>query len=89
MYPIEFLLSPDAAAQRMIERKPKVVVHVELASDRFEELDADDLDHGHRLADNWVTNMRAISAAVRPVLSTGMLGKIDGSIHAADLEDAA
>lgn len=83
MQTIQFLLSADAADQRMVARKPTVVVHVEVEAGRFIELDADDLAHGHRLAQMWVdpAQMGKMSSAVRPVRTDGTLGRIDGRIY--------
>ncbi len=77
---ISFLLSADAAGQRMIERKPAFVVHVETSSnmsvaDRFVELDADNMEHAGNLADAWVDRMGNASAAIRRVMPDGTLHK--------------
>mgnify|MGYP000023512927 FL=1 len=77
---LSFLLSADAAEQRMIERKPAFVVHVETSSDmsaadRFVELDADDAEHASNLADAWVNSMGNASAAIRRVMPDGTLHK--------------
>lgn len=79
---IEFFMSDEAARLRMIERKPIVVVHAEVGNGVFVELDADDLDHGHRLAASWTKNVaHCISAAVRVVRKDGKLSRVDGRIH--------
>ena len=75
---LSFLLSADAASQRMIERKPAFVVHVETSSDmavadRFVELDADDAEHAGNIADAWVDRMGNASAAIRRVMADGTL----------------
>ena len=80
MATLSFLLSADAAEQRMAERKPAFVVHVETSSDmsvadRFIELDADDADHAGNLADAWVDRMGNASAAIRRVMPDGTLHK--------------
>jgi len=77
---LSFLLSADAADQRMIERKPAFVVHVETDSDmsvadRFVELDAEDAEHAGNLADAWVDRMGNASAAIRRVMADGTLHK--------------
>ena len=77
---LSFLLSADAAEQRIIERKPAFVVHVETSSDmsiadRFVELDADDAEHAGNLADAWVDIMGNASAAIRRVMPDGTLHK--------------
>lgn len=77
---LSFLLSADAAGQRIVERKPAFVVHVETSSDmgvadRFVELDADDAEHAGNLADAWVDRMGNASAAIRRVMA-------DGTLHA-------
>ena len=79
---IKFLLSSEAAEMRNRSRKPAFVVHAEIRPHEFVELDADDAEHGHRLAAMWCDSASAISAAVRKVLPDGSLSKIDGSIHA-------
>ena len=80
MATLSFLLSADAAEQRMVERKPAFVVHVETSSDmsvadRFVELDADGADHAGNLADAWVDRMGNASAAIRRVMPDGTLHK--------------
>jgi hypothetical protein len=77
---LSFLLSADAAGQRMIERKPAFVVHVETDSDmsvadRFVELDADDAQQASNIADAWVDRMGNASAAIRRVMADGTLHK--------------
>jgi hypothetical protein len=77
---LSFLLSADAAEQRMTERKPAFVVHVETSSDmsvadRFVELDAGDIEQAGNLADAWVDRMGNASAAVRRVMPDGTLHK--------------
>ena len=77
---LSFLLSADAAEQRMAERKPAFVVHVETSSDmsvadRFVELDAGDIEQAGNLADAWVDRMGNASAAVRRVMPDGTLHK--------------
>jgi len=80
MHTISFLLSADAASQRMIARKPQFVVHVETSGDiakaqRFVELDADDAEMAANIADAWVYSMGNASAAIRRVMHTGELHK--------------
>ena len=75
---LSFLLSADAAGQRMVERQPSLVVHVEIHSDmnvadRFVEIDADDLGHAEVLAHTWVKTMGKASAAIRRVYTDGTL----------------
>lgn len=77
---LSFLLSADAAEQRMTERKPAFVVHVETSSDmsvadRFVELDAGDIEQAGSLADAWVDRMGNASAAIRRVMPDGTLHK--------------
>lgn len=77
---LSFLLSSDAAEQRMIERKPAFVVHVETFSDmavadRFVELDANDAEQAGNIADAWVDRMGNASAAIRRVMPDGTLHK--------------
>lgn len=78
MSTLSFLLSRQAANERIAERKPKFVVHVEthsdwLVADRFIELDAYDIDEAHDLATAWVDHLGNTSAAVRRVVSDGTL----------------
>ena len=78
MNTLSFLLSADAASQRMIERKPAFVVHVERSSDmsvadRFVELDAEDAEQASNIADAWVDRMGSASAAIRRVMADGTL----------------
>lgn len=75
---LSFLLSAEAAAARMTERKPAFVVHVETHSDftvadRFQELDADSIEHASNIADQWVLKMGNASAAIRRVMHDGTL----------------
>ena len=77
---LSFLLSADAASQRMSSRKPAFVVHVETSSDmdvadRFVELDAQDMEQAGNIADAWVERMGNASAAIRRVMA-------DGTLHA-------
>jgi hypothetical protein len=77
---LSFLLSADAAEQRMNERKPAFVVHVETSSDmsvadRFVELDAGDIEQAGNIADAWVDRMGNASAAIRRVMPDGTLHK--------------
>lgn len=80
-FSLSFLLSSDAAAQRMAQRKPRFVVHAEMISgldrnsDRFQEIDADDLAHAHNLARHWIDKFGAASAAIRRVDPDGSLNK--------------
>ncbi len=78
---ISFLRSSEAAEQRMISRKPAWVVHAEVESGLFVELDADDADHAHRLAANWCERGAAISASARRALHNGTLCRPSGRIH--------
>ena len=79
MHALSFLLSHDAANARMIERKPRFVVHLELVSGmdrdvpRFEELDADSAEHADKIGSAWKQNSMCISYAVRRVMHTGEL----------------
>jgi hypothetical protein len=76
MYTIEFLLSYQAEAPRAARSKTGCVVHVECRGEgpeRFQELDADNVDHGLVLANSWVQNGAAVSAAVRRKLPNGEL----------------
>ena len=80
MHTISFLLSADAASQRMIARKPQFVVHVETSGDiakaqRFVELDADDAEMAANIANAWVYSMGNASAAIRWVMHNGELHK--------------
>lgn len=79
-YALSFLLGSEAAEMRT-QRAPKFVVHVELFSGKFTELDAEDVDHGHRLACDWCEREAAQSAAVRRVFDDGSLSKVVGEIH--------
>ena len=77
---LSFLLSSEAASARMTERKPTYVCHMEVdtMSDAcMVELDADSRDNAHTLAQSWLTNGRAISAAIRTVHADGTLGAAD------------
>ena len=77
MYTIEFLLSYQAEAPRAARSKTGCVVHVECSRgegpERFQELDADNVDHGRILANDWVERGAAVSAAVRRKLPNGEL----------------
>lgn len=75
MAALSFLLSSDAAAQRMIERKPRFVVHAEARGGEFSELDAECAQHAHNIASAWTQNGLADSAAVRRVFHDGSLGQ--------------
>lgn len=76
---LAFLLSDEAAKQRMIERNPSFVVHLEVVSgmdrdtDRFEELDAESADHANNIGSAWKDNGMCHSYAVRRVMHTGEL----------------
>jgi hypothetical protein len=55
-YSLSFLLSAAAADQRMSQRKPAFVVHIDTSGDvtdahRFLELDASDIEHASNLVD--------------------------------------
>ncbi len=80
-YPLSFLISPEAASARMSQRKPAWVAHVETAVGQFQELDADDADHAHRLSAHWCEHGLAISASARRVLHDGTLCRPSGRIH--------
>lgn len=79
---LSFLLSSAAASQRA-NREPsaRFVVHAEVVSgmdresERFVEIDADDVEHAHTLARHWIDTFGAISAAVRRKEPNGALHK--------------
>ena len=74
---LSFLLSSDAAEQRMIERKPAFVVHLEVApgtDSPMTEIDAIDLDHAQLISCDWLCKGRAVSAGIRQVNDLGFLG---------------
>ena len=78
-----YLLSSEAATARMAERKPSYVVHLEVApytDAPLTELDAESRDHAQNIAQNWLTNGRAVSAGIRRV-------RVDGTLVAADILD--
>ena len=86
---LSFLLSSDAASARMIERKPSVVVHLEVApytDAPMTELDADNRDHAYTLARHWLINGMAHSAGIRSVKADGTLGEPD-ILDLSDFED--
>ena len=83
---ISFLLSSDAASMRRHrvysgENVSAFVVHCEVSSGEFQELDAESLENGHTIASVWCKNGMAISAAVRRVWPDGSLGPVIGRIH--------
>ena len=76
-YSLSFLLSAPAADQRMAERKPAFVVHVDTSGDvteahRFLELDAMDVEHASNLVDAYSEGNACTT--IRRVMS-------DGSLH--------
>jgi hypothetical protein len=86
---LSFLLSSEAATARMAERKPSFVVHVEVApytDAPLTELDAENRNHAYTLAQNWLTNGRAVSAGIRRVRADGTLGEAD-ILDLSDFED--
>ena len=77
---LSFLLSADAAEQRMTERNPAFVVHLETSrdmavADRFVELAAGEIEQAGNPPDAWVDRMGNASAAVRRVMPDGTLHK--------------
>lgn len=77
---LSFLLSCDAAKQRVARGCGGFVVHVEVSGDlnepcRFVECDADDLSHAIDVAETWVHEMGKVSAAIRRVDRGGSLHK--------------
>lgn len=78
---LSFLLSSEAAVQRATRSTASFVVHAETVSgldretERFVEIDADDVDHAHNLARHWVDVFGAVSAAVRRRDPDGTLHK--------------
>ena len=79
MQSLSFLLSCEAANARMVVRKPRFVVHLEVSSGmdrdtpRFEELDADSAEHAELIGSSWKQNGMCISFAVRRVMHSGEL----------------
>jgi len=86
---LSFLLSSEAATARMAERKPSYVVHLEVApytDAPLTELDAESRNHAQNIAQNWLTNGRAVSAGIRKVRADGTLREAD-IIDLSDFED--
>jgi hypothetical protein len=79
---ISFLTDSRIAQNGRKARGADCVVHIERSVSQgpqdkvFFELDADDFDHAVRLAETWVEVHGAISAAIRPVKSSGAVGGI-------------
>lgn len=77
---IKYLTSTEAAAARMVKRKPAYVVHLEVApytDAPMTELDADSPEHANTIACHWLVNGTAHSAAIRKVSDDGTLGEPD------------
>lgn len=80
-YSLAFLLSDDAATIRVAERKPAFVVHLEVVAGydretpRFEEMDADSVEHAENIGDMWKTHGMCHSYSVRPV------SMLNGKLH--------
>jgi len=82
-YTFDFIFGAEAHAGRAARRTQAgceyghkgVVVIVEVAHMRYEELDADSIEHGEGLARAWVQNRMAIAASVWTVTEAGALGK--------------
>jgi len=73
---LKFLMSKEAAYQRMLKRKPAFVVHIRTENlEHFIELDADSPEQGEIIAKNWVTNMGKTSASIRRVFYDGTLAE--------------
>ena len=73
----------------MAERKPSYVVHLEVApytDAPLTELDADTRNLAQNIAQNWLTNGRAVSAGIRKVRADGTLGEAD-ILDLSDFED--
>ena len=75
---LSFLISAEAAAERMVERKPNFVVHIELdhgsdVADRFVELDCITLNGAMRLIDDWMRDGKYASGSMRRVMDDGEL----------------
>ena len=71
---LEFLVSPEAAALRMLERKPAYVAHVELAAGGYVEMDAASRDAAYNLAQTIIKSWDgAIGVSVRKVKGDGSL----------------
>jgi hypothetical protein len=79
--PLSYFFDRDVAEKRMASRKPAWVVHCEVSIGSFIEVDAGDADHARALAQNWVKNGAALSAAVRRVFPDGTLGAVIGSVE--------
>lgn len=87
---LEYLMSKDAAADRMVDRKPNIVVHLEVPEFSVSgmiELDATDLVHANNIARDWLVNGRAASAGVRKVNPNGTLSQDVTVLDAMDFED--
>lgn len=92
-----FLLSHDAKAQRVArldgypligEVRPIIVVHVEVQSRSFIELDADDVDHAKRLVKTWIRDRGNISARFHFVTKDGSLTLPSKIFDFRDFDDA-
>ncbi len=80
-YYFDFIFGPASYAGRL-QRGPKFVTIVEMAGGRYVELDADDVEHGHRLAKVWTDpeHFRGMTASVQRVLPDGSLGGVIGGV---------
>lgn len=86
---LSFLLSPEAADQRMRQRNPKWVVHAEVSPSTNEpmlELDAEDRDQAVAIASNWLIRGSCVSCGIRYVHHDGTLGEAD-ILDLSDFED--
>jgi hypothetical protein len=93
---MDFLLGYEAqtgrrarlAAYTSMNTKMAFVVHVEVKSNEFVELDADSEQHAHDLMDSWIDTMGNMSAAMRRVFPNGSVGKVIGRIRSWSLKDS-
>ena len=74
---IVWLLSGEATTQRLKRQAGEYthVVHVEMSGNRMEEFDAINSRHAKQIMKKWLTNHRALSAAIRVVQADGSLGE--------------
>lgn len=80
-YTVEWLESAEAADQRMVERKPKYVIHFR-KNGLFSEFDCESRAHARNVVHHWMKNKIAEIALIRSVDSyTGMLGDFGEVYH--------
>ena len=75
---LSFLLSSEAADQRMRQRNPKWVVHAEVDPNTDEpmlELDAENREQADAIARNWLIRGSCVSCGIRYVNRDGTLGE--------------